>query len=79
MMQLSLPGAVPALKPRGSLDDDHRPRPPLHPEARGPRNSLMFTPTQHAAFNAWANERLHAACAMLGEERLRADHGAFFK
>ena len=39
----------------------------------------MFTPTQHAAFNAWANERLHAACAMLGEERLRADHGAYFK
>ena len=39
----------------------------------------MFTPPQHAAFNAWANERLHAACATLSEERLQADRGAFFK
>jgi len=39
----------------------------------------MFTPTEHAAFNAWANERLLAACAALGEERLRAERGAYFK
>lgn len=39
----------------------------------------MLTPVQHAAFNAWANERLHAACAPLGEARLNADRGAYFK
>ena len=39
----------------------------------------MFTPAQHADFNAWANERLHGACAQLDEERLRADVGAFFR
>ena len=38
----------------------------------------MFTPTQHAAFNAWANRRLHAACAGLDEAALCADRGAFF-
>lgn len=39
----------------------------------------MFTPVQHAAFNAWANGRLHAACAALEESRLIADRGAYFK
>jgi uncharacterized damage-inducible protein DinB len=39
----------------------------------------MFTPVQHAAFNAWANRRLHAACATLDESRLQADRGAYFK
>ncbi len=38
----------------------------------------MFTPTQHAAFHAWANRRLHAACATLDEATLAADRGAFF-
>lgn len=39
----------------------------------------MFTPVQHAAFNAWANRRLLDACAVLDEARLQADRGAFFK
>lgn len=39
----------------------------------------MLTPQQHAGFHAWANRRLHAACATLSEERLAADRGAFFK
>ena len=39
----------------------------------------MLSPVQHAAFNAWANSRLHAACAMLGEDQLSADRGAYFK
>jgi uncharacterized damage-inducible protein DinB len=38
----------------------------------------MFTPMQHAGFNAWANRRLHAACASLPQERLSADRGAYF-
>lgn len=38
----------------------------------------MLTPVRHAAFNAWANERLHAACATLDEARLRADRRAYF-
>lgn len=39
----------------------------------------MFTPTQHAAFNTWANQRLLGACATLSDARLRADRGAYFK
>lgn len=39
----------------------------------------MFTAAQHAAFNAWANEHLHAACAQLGEPEIHADRGAFFR
>ncbi|MBO9560806.1 MAG: damage-inducible protein DinB [Caulobacter sp.] len=31
-----------------------------------------------AGYNAWANHRLHAACAMLGEGDYKADRGAFF-
>ena len=32
-----------------------------------------------AAYNAWANERLYAAAAMLPDPDYRADRGAFFK
>lgn len=39
----------------------------------------MFTPVQHAEFNAWANQRLYAACATLDEQRLGADRGAYFR
>jgi uncharacterized damage-inducible protein DinB len=39
----------------------------------------VFTPSQHAGFHAWANRRLHAACARLDEATLAADRGAFFK
>ena len=39
----------------------------------------MFTAAQHAAFNAWANEHLYAACAQVGETAIHADRGAFFR
>ncbi|MGE0798369.1 MAG: DinB family protein [Lautropia sp.] len=39
----------------------------------------MFTPLQHAGFNTWANGRLHAACALLPEQTLAAERGAYFK
>jgi uncharacterized damage-inducible protein DinB len=32
-----------------------------------------------AAYNAWANRRLHSAVALLSDEDYRADRGAFFK
>ena len=32
-----------------------------------------------AAYNAWANERLYAAAAKIGDADYRADRGAFFK
>jgi uncharacterized damage-inducible protein DinB len=31
-----------------------------------------------AGYNAWANHRLHAACAMLDEADYKAERGAFF-
>ena len=31
-----------------------------------------------AGYNAWANERLYSAAAMLSDSEYRADHGAFF-
>jgi uncharacterized damage-inducible protein DinB len=31
-----------------------------------------------AGYNAWANHRLHAACALLDETDYRAERGAFF-
>lgn len=31
-----------------------------------------------AGYNAWANHRLHAACALLDEEAYKAERGAFF-
>jgi uncharacterized damage-inducible protein DinB len=35
--------------------------------------------TMFAAYNAWANARLYAAAATLGDADYRADRGAFFK
>ena len=39
---------------------------------------MLAHPHTLAAFNAWANRRLHSACALLSSAQITEDRGAFF-